>query len=88
MYLFRRQGDTFDNYTFLVQPQIEQRSLNQQFNGDIRGPDNSSQQMQGVNPQQPYRKSENLQGVAAPYYMNTGNYFPQQQPEQEQQEEQ
>ena len=37
MNLFRIQGDTLDNYTSLVRPQIEQRFLNQQFGHDIRG---------------------------------------------------
>jgi hypothetical protein len=86
MYLFRRQADTFDNYTFLVQPQIEQRALEQQLNGEIHGPANSSQ-MPGANQRQPYRTNETLQGAAAPYYMNTGNYFPQQQQQDQDQDQ-
>ena len=78
MNLFRVQGDTLDNYTSLVRPQIEQRFLNQQFGRDIGGLQNQTR-MQGVNMQQLYRTNETLQGVATPqYYMNTGSYFPQQ----------
>ena len=77
MNLFRVQGDTLDNYTSLVRPQIEQRFLNKQFGRDIRGLQNRRVQ-QGVNMQQLYRSNETLQGVATPqYYMNTGNYYPQ-----------
>ena len=57
MNLFRLQGDTLDNYTSLVRPQIEQRFLNQQFGRDIRGLQNSAQ-MQGVNMQQLYGRTK------------------------------
>ena len=69
MNLFRVQGDSLDNYTSLVRPQIEQRFLNSQFGHDIGGLQTRVQQ---VNPQQLYRTNETLQGVATPqYYMNT-----------------
>jgi hypothetical protein len=75
MNLFRIGGETIDNYTSLVRPQIEQRFLNQQFNRDIRGLDNAAQN-QRVNLQQLYRANQTLQGVATPqYYMNYGSYY-------------
>jgi hypothetical protein len=78
MNLFRIQGDTLNNYTSLVRPEVEQRFLNNQFGQDIRGLATQSR-MQGVNLQQLYRTNETLQGVATPqYYMNTGSYYPQQ----------
>jgi hypothetical protein len=76
MNLFRIGGETIDNYTSLVRPQIEQRFLNQQFNRDIRGLDNSTH-TQRVDLQQLYRTNQTLQGVATPqFYMNTGSYYP------------
>lgn len=75
MNLFRVGGETIDNYTSLVRPQIEQRFLNQQFNREIRNLDNTSR-MQRVDLQQLYRSNETLQGVATPqFYMNYGNYY-------------
>jgi hypothetical protein len=76
MNLFRIGGETIDNYTSLVRPQIEQRFLNQQFNRDIRGLDNSTR-TQRVDMQQLLRTNQQLQGVATPqYYMNYSNYYP------------
>ncbi len=76
MNLFRIGGETIDNYTSLVRPQIEQRFLNQQFNRDIRTLNNTSQ-TQRVDLQQLYRTNQSLQGVATPqYYMNYGSYYP------------
>jgi hypothetical protein len=79
MNLFRSQNDSLDNYTSLVRPQLEQRFLNQQFGRDIRGLERNTRS-QNVDLQQLYRTNQQLQGVATPqYYMNTGNFFPQQQ---------
>jgi hypothetical protein len=76
MNLFRTQGDSLDNYTSLVRPQLEQRSLNQQFNHDIRGLEGNARS-QNVDLRQLYRSNQTLQGVATPqFYMNYGNYFP------------
>ena len=75
MNLFRLGGDTIDNYTSLVRPQIEQRFLNQQFNREIRGLEGNTR-MQRVDLQQLYRANQTLQGVATPqFYMNYGNYY-------------
>ena len=57
MNLFRLQGDTLDNYTSLVRPQIEQRFLNQQFGRDIRGLENQTR-LQGVNMQQLFGRTK------------------------------
>jgi hypothetical protein len=75
MNLFRPSGDGVDNYTSLVRPQIDQRFMNQQFNRDIHGLENSSR-MQGVDLRQLYRSNQTLQGVGTPqFYMNYGNYY-------------
>jgi hypothetical protein len=75
MNLFRVQGDTLDNYTSLVRPQIDQRFFNRQLNQDIRTLQNSAR-TQGVDLRQLYRSNESLQGVATPqYYQNYGNYY-------------
>ena len=69
MNLFRVGGETVDNYTSLVRPQLDQRFANQQFNRDIRSLQRSSS-MQRVNLNQLYRANQTLQGVATPqFYM-------------------
>jgi hypothetical protein len=76
MNLFRIQGDSLDNYTSLVRPQVEQRFLNQQFGRDIRSLENNTRS-QGLDLRQLYRSNQTLQGVGTPqYYMNTQNYYP------------
>jgi len=76
MNLFRTGNDngTINNYTTLVRPALEQRSLNQQFGHDIRGLQNDTR-MQGSNLQQ-LNQTRQLQGVGTPqFYMNYGNYY-------------
>jgi hypothetical protein len=75
MNLFRRDnGGTVDNYTSLVRPDLEQRSLNQTFTRDIRGLQSNTMQ-QGSALQQ--LNNRTLQGVSTPqFYMNMGNYYP------------
>jgi hypothetical protein len=76
MNLFRRSGETVDNYSTLVRPQLDQRYQNQQFSGDIRGLQNNTR-TQGVNLQNLNRDTRALQGVGTPqYYQNTQGYFP------------
>jgi hypothetical protein len=75
MNLFRIQGDTLDNYSSLVRPQVEQRFFNRQLGQDLRSLQNNAR-TQGVDLQQLYRANQTLQGVATPqYYQNTGNYY-------------
>jgi hypothetical protein len=76
MNLFRTgtNNGTIDNYTSLVRPALDQRSLNQQFGHDIRGLQNDTR-MQGSSLQQ-LNQTRQLQGVGTPqFYMNYGSYY-------------
>jgi len=73
--MFQRGGQSGDNYTNFVRPQLDQRHLNQQFGRDISGMERSAI-MQGSAIQQLNRDSRTLQGVATPqYYQNFGPYY-------------
>jgi hypothetical protein len=76
MNLFRRDTMTVDNYTTLVQPQLQQRFLNQQYGRDINSLEQSLR-VQGPRIQPTiYRQG---QGVATPqFFMSTtgGQYYP------------
>ena len=75
MNLFRLQGDSLDNYTSLVRPQIEQRFLNSAVrprHSRTAEPDADA----GGEHATTLRTNETLQGVATPqYYMNTQATF-------------
>ena len=78
MNLFRNDtnGGTIDNYTTFVRPQLNQRSLNQQFNMDIYGLDRI-QKIQNAALQQFGRNySPAPQYIGTPqFYQNYGNYY-------------
>lgn len=72
MNLFRVGGETIDNYTSLVRPQLDQRFMNQKFNRDINTLERTST-MQRVDLNKLYRSNQTLQGVATPqFYMQGG----------------
>ena len=77
MNLFRRDSmGTVDNYTSLVQPQVEQRFLNQRFGRDIGGLERNAR-TQGINLQRLNQEERTLQGVATPqFFMNSRGRFP------------
>lgn len=76
MNLFRRSGEGVDNYSTLVRPELDQRFLNRQLGGEIRGLQRDTR-MQRSNLQQLNRDNRTLQGVGTPqFYQNTGSYYP------------
>ena len=77
MNLFRQDSmGTVDNYTSLVQPQLEQRFLNQRFDRDIGGLERNAR-TQGINLQRLNQEERTLQGVATPqFFMNSRGRFP------------
>jgi hypothetical protein len=83
--LFQRNGQTNDNYSNLVRPQLEQRNLNQQFNNNIYGLERNTSQIQQTMLQQANQPQRGTaQGIATPQFQNMGaggqsgmqNYYP------------
>ena len=80
MGLFRNDttGGTIDNYSTLVRPALDQRSMNQQFNMDIYGLERNAR-LQNAALQQMNRcnNSRAPQSIGTPqFYMNYGGYYP------------
>jgi hypothetical protein len=78
MGLFRNDtaGGTIDNYSSLVRPQLDQRSMNQQFNLDIYGLDRNARLQQAALRNR-YVNPRAAESVGTPqFYQNFGNYYP------------
>jgi hypothetical protein len=81
MGLFRNDtaGGTIDNYSTLVRPALDQRSMNQQFNLDLYGLERNAR-LQNMTLQQMDRYNQNSrdpQSISTPqFYRNFGGYYP------------
>ncbi len=78
MNLFRTDDDfgRVDNYSTLVAPFVEQRTVNQHLGTGLRGLDRNSR-LQGSAINRLDRKTQTMQGVATPqFYQNFHGYFP------------
>jgi hypothetical protein len=80
MGIFRNDtaGGTIDNYTSMVRPQLDQRSMNQQFNLDIYGLERNARLQQAAMRQMNRNVNPRAaEGVGTPqFYGNFGNYYP------------
>jgi hypothetical protein len=79
MGLFRNDtaGGTIDNYSTLVRPAIDQRSMNQQFNSDIYGLERNSKIQNAMLRQMQNSSSRSPRGVSTPQYDRAyGGYYP------------
>jgi hypothetical protein len=76
MNLFRSGFGGVDNYSTLVRPQLEQRTLNQKFGRDIGGLEQDLRS-RNLDLQLLNQASRTPQTVTSPqYYMNLGGYYP------------
>jgi hypothetical protein len=75
MNLYRGSSESYNNYTELVRPAVDQQRQNQSFGGQIRGLQSSSRlQSMGL---QRLGKAAGQRGTNAPeFYMNYGTYYP------------
>jgi hypothetical protein len=79
MQLFRTSTNfgTVDNYSTLVRPALDQRSMNQQFNMDIYGLERTSRVQNSALRQLGRGNGRLPQSIGTPqFYMNSGSYYP------------
>jgi hypothetical protein len=80
MGLFRNDtaGGTIDNYSTLVRPALDQRSMNQQFNLDIYGLERDTRlQNMALRQMSRYNNSRAPQSIATPQFNRSfGGYYP------------
>lgn len=79
MGMFRNDtaNGTIDNYTTMVRPQLDQRSMNQQFNLDIYGLERSARLQQAAMRQMGRNLDRAPQTIGTPqFYQNFNTYYP------------